>query len=53
VMFCRTDMTDAHLFDAVNDAQQGRDLADAEPETVKRMYEEYAQKDATGRLPNF
>jgi hypothetical protein len=32
---------------------QRRDLAEAEPETVKRMYEEYAQKDATGRLPNF
>jgi arylsulfatase A-like enzyme len=53
VMFCRTDMTDAHLFDAVNDAEQRRDLAEAEPETVKRMYEEYAQKDAAGRLPNF
>ena len=53
VMFCRTDMTDAHLFDAVNDAEQRRDLARAEPETVKRMYEEYAQKDAAGRLPNY
>jgi arylsulfatase A-like enzyme len=52
VMFCRTDMTDAHLFDAVNDAEQRRDLAKAEPETVKWMYEEYAQKDAAGRLPN-
>jgi arylsulfatase A-like enzyme len=53
VMFCRSDMTDAHLFDAVNDAEQRRDLAEAEPETVKRMYEEYAQNDARGRLPNF
>ncbi len=53
VMFCLSDMTDAHLFDAVNDVDQRRDLAEAEPETVKRMYEEYAQKDATGRLPNF
>jgi arylsulfatase A-like enzyme len=53
VMFCRTDMTDAHLFDAINDAEQRRDLAEAEPETVKRMYEEYAQKDAAGRLPSF
>ena len=52
VMFCRSDMTDAHLFDAVNDAEQRRDLAEAEPETVKRMYKEYAQKDAAGRLPN-
>jgi arylsulfatase A-like enzyme len=53
VMFCCTDMTDTHLFDAVNDVDQRRDLAEAEPETVKRMYEEYAQKDAAGRLPNF
>ena len=53
VMFCRTDGADAHLFDAVNDVDQRRDLAEAEPETVKRMFEEYAQKDAAGRLPNF
>ena len=53
VMFCLSDMTDVHLFDAVNDADQRRDLAETEPETVKRMYEEYARKDAAGRLPNF
>jgi arylsulfatase A-like enzyme len=53
VMFCLGDMTDAHLFDAINDADQRRDLAESEPETVKRMYEEYAQRDAAGRLPNF
>jgi hypothetical protein len=46
-------MTDAHLFDAINDADQRRNLADTEPETVKRMYEEYAQSDASGRLPTF
>jgi hypothetical protein len=46
-------MTDAHLFDAVNDADQRRNLAESEPETVRSMYEEYAQKDAAGRLPNF
>jgi len=51
-MFCRTDGADAHLFDAINDADQRRDLAEAEPKTVKRMYEGYAQKDAAGRLPN-
>ena len=53
VMFCRSDGADAHLFDAVNDADQGRDLAEAEPETVRRMFREYAQEDAAGRLPNF
>jgi len=53
VMFCRSDGTDPHLFDAVNDVGQTRDLAEAEPETVRMMFEEYAQKDAAGRLPNF
>jgi arylsulfatase A-like enzyme len=53
VMFCLSDGTDAHLFDAINDADQRRNLAGAEPETVKRMYEDYAQRDAAGRLPNF
>ncbi len=48
VMFCLSDGTDAHLFDAVNDVDQRRDLAEAEPETVKNMYEEYAQRDAAG-----
>ena len=50
VMFCRNDGTDAHLFDAVNDADQRRDLAETETETVRRMYEDYAQRDAAGRL---
>jgi len=53
VMFCRSDGADAHLFDAVNDADQRRDLAEAEPETVERMLRAYAQEDAAGRLPNF
>jgi len=53
VMFCLSDMSDPHLFDAINDVDQRRDLADYEPDTVKRMYEEYAQKDSAGRLPNF
>ena len=53
VMFCRSDGTQAHLFDAVNDVGQTRALAEAEPETVRRMYEDYAQKDAAGTLPNF
>jgi arylsulfatase A-like enzyme len=53
VMFCLSDMSDPHLFDAINDVDQRRDLADYEPDTVKRMYEEYAQEDSAGRLPNF
>ena len=53
VMFCLSDMSAPHLFDAINDVDQRRDLADYEPDTVKRMYEEYAQEDSAGRLPNF
>jgi arylsulfatase A-like enzyme len=53
VMFSLSDGSQAHLFDAINDVGQTRDLAEAEPGTVRRMYEEYAQKDAAGRLPNF
>jgi len=53
VMFCHNDGTQEHLFDAINDVGQTRDLAGAEPETVKRMYKEYAQKDAAGELPDF
>ena len=37
VMFCRTDGTNAHLFDAVTDADQRRVLAETEPETVRRI----------------
>jgi arylsulfatase A-like enzyme len=52
VMFCRADGTDAHLFDAINDVDQRRNLAEAEPETVRNMYEEYVRKDAGEALPS-
>ena len=53
VMFCRNDRTNAQLYDAVNDAEQTRDLANEEPETIRRMYEEYVLKDAGGSLPTY
>jgi arylsulfatase A-like enzyme len=48
VMFGRNDGTSAKLYDARNDAEQRRDLAEEEPETVEKMFEEYVLKDAGG-----
>jgi hypothetical protein len=50
VMFCRSDGEGARLYDALNDPEHRKDLAQDEPETVQRMYEEYALKDAGGPL---
>ena len=50
VMFCRNDGEGARLYDALNDPEHRKDLAQDEPETVQRMYEEYALKDAGGPL---
>ena len=51
VMFAKSDATGAKLYDARNDPQQERDLADLEPATVERMFQEYVLKDAEGSLP--
>ena len=48
VMFGRNDGTKAKLYDAHNDAEQRRDLAEEEPETVEKMFEEYVLKDVGG-----
>ena len=48
----RTTGREARLFDARNDPQQGRDLAEVEPTTVERMFEEYVLKDAGDSLPS-
>ena len=50
VMFCRNDGEEARLYDALNDPEQRKDLAQDEPETVQRMYEEYVLRDAGGPL---
>ena len=51
VMFARNDRAGARLYDARTDPQQARDLAEDDPETVERMFEEYVLKDAGGSLP--
>ena len=51
VMVCRYNKTGARLYDIRTDPQQTRDLAEADPETVENMFEEYALKDAGGSLP--
>ena len=51
VMFARNDGTEARLYDVRTDPQQTRDLAEDEPETVERMFEEYVLEDAGGSLP--
>jgi hypothetical protein len=51
VMFARNDGTEARLYDVRTDPQQTRDLAEEEPETVEKMFEEYVLEDAGGALP--
>jgi arylsulfatase A-like enzyme len=51
VMFARNDGTEARLYDVRTDPQQRRDLAEEEPETVEKMFEEYVLEDAGGSLP--
>lgn len=53
IMFCRNDGGDPRLFDARKDPGMNEDLADAKPDTVKRMFDEYILKDAGGPLPNY
>jgi arylsulfatase A-like enzyme len=50
VMFSRNDGSEARLYDAQSDPRQGRDLAEEDPGTVGRMFEEYVLKDAGGSL---
>ena len=38
--------TSARLYDILTDPQQRRDLAEEDPDTVEKMFEEYALKDA-------
>jgi arylsulfatase A-like enzyme len=51
VMFSRNDGSGARLYDAQSDPRQERDLADDDPDTVGRMFEEYVVRDAKGTLP--
>ena len=51
IMFSRKDRAGPRLYDAQSDLRQERDLADEDPDTVGRMFEEYVLKDAGGSLP--
>ncbi|HJQ28775.1 MAG TPA: sulfatase [Rubrobacter sp.] len=51
VMFSRNDGSQPRLYDAQSDPWQERDLADDDPDTPERMFEEYVLKDAGGSLP--
>jgi hypothetical protein len=50
-MVCRYNDISARLYDIRTDPQQTRDLAEDDPETVEKMFEVYALKDAGGSLP--
>jgi arylsulfatase A-like enzyme len=51
VMFCRNDGAEPRLYDVRTDPQQTRNLAEEEPETVEKMFEEYVLGDAGGSPP--
>ena len=50
VMFARNDRARPRLYDIRTDPLQQRNLAERDPATVERMFEEYVLKDAGGRL---
>jgi arylsulfatase A-like enzyme len=52
VMFSRNDGSEPRLYDAQSDPWQERDLADDDPDTAQRMFEEYVLEDARGSLPS-
>jgi hypothetical protein len=51
-MFSRNDGSEPRLYDAQSDPRQERDLAEDEPDTAGRMFEDYVLKDAGGALPS-
>ncbi|CAN5707739.1 sulfatase [soil metagenome] len=53
VMICRNDGVNARLYDMQEDPNQSNNIASANPNIVKRMFEEYVLKDAGGPLPRY
>ncbi len=51
-MFARNDGAEAHLFDLKEDPMMNRNIAEANPEVVKRMWNDYVIKDGGGPLPS-
>jgi arylsulfatase A-like enzyme len=52
-MFARNDGAEAHLFDLEEGPMMNRDIAEANPDVVKRMWNDYVIKDAGGPLPRY
>jgi arylsulfatase A-like enzyme len=50
-MFAKNDGSEAKLFDLREDSHMDKNLADAQPGEVKRMWNDYVLKDAGGSLP--
>jgi arylsulfatase A-like enzyme len=53
VMFSTNQGDEAKLYDLQNDPGMNHDLAGAEPNIVKRMFEGYVLRDAGGPLPTY
>jgi arylsulfatase A-like enzyme len=51
-MFAKNDGSAAHLFDLEDDPKMHNNVADANPDVVKRMWNDYVMKDAGGPLPS-
>jgi arylsulfatase A-like enzyme len=52
-MFGRNDGAEARLYDLANDPGMDEDMAGANPEVVRRMFDEYVIGDAGGPLPTY
>jgi arylsulfatase A-like enzyme len=51
-MFARNDGAEAHLFDLQDDPGMDKNIADANRDVVKRMWNDYVIKDAGGPMPS-
>jgi arylsulfatase A-like enzyme len=51
-MFARNDGAEAHLFDLKEDPMMDKDIAEANPEVIMRMWNGYVMKDAGRPLPS-
>jgi arylsulfatase A-like enzyme len=50
LMFSRRDRSEPHLYDLQNDPEAKNDLAERDPDRVRRMFEDYVLADAGGSL---
>jgi arylsulfatase A-like enzyme len=52
-MFARYDGSEAKLFDLTSDPRMDKNIAGNNPDVVKRMFQGYVIKDASGPLPSY